>query len=152
MKKKIFARDVQVRKQIDEKYKRYAEKINIKLLRSQECPKRFPKPRPQFKYPRGTSIRDMAILEHNWSLETNDGLLGRKVQRCDYVHAVGYCTLDFMFETRPQEEITFKNLSTAKLNFLATKVTCLDESKYNAKLHLWMNTVVRRRYDESYKT
>ncbi|XP_076240202.1 uncharacterized protein LOC143182825 [Calliopsis andreniformis] len=150
--KKSFAVTNQMRMKIDEKYRKNAKTIDINLLKNKECPKRFLNPRPRFNYPCGTSIRDMAIFEHNWAMETNNGLLGKYVRRCDYVHAIGYCTLDFMLGGRPQEEITFSHLSNSKLNFLANKVTCIDEHKYNAKLYSWLNTVVRKRYDESFKT
>lgn len=88
------------------------------------------------------------IFEHNWWMETSNGSLGEPVRRNCYVHAIGYCTLDFMFSGRPRDEITFRHLAAAKLTFLATTVTCIDEQAYNAKLHSWLNTVVRRRYDE----
>lgn len=74
--------------------------------------------------------------------------MGKRVKRCDYVHAVGYCALDFMFHEKPKDEITFKDLSIAKLIFFATKVMCINEWDYNTKLSSWLNTVVRRRYDE----
>ncbi|KZC06984.1 hypothetical protein WN55_08868 [Dufourea novaeangliae] len=136
------------RKKIDDKYYKYAKNINSGVLRKEECPKNFPNPRPKFNYPIGTSVCDMAIFEHKWSLETKNGLLGKKVKRCDYVHAIGYCSLDFMLGKRPREEITFEDLSTAKLNFLSTKVIRIDEREYNAKMYSWLHTIVRKRYDE----
>ncbi|XP_043249666.1 uncharacterized protein LOC122395835 isoform X2 [Colletes gigas] len=146
--KKSFETQRQDRRMIDEKYSDYAKTMNTKLLKHHVCPKHFPNPRPEFRYPDGTSIRDMAILEHNWSLETNNGLLGMPINRCDYVHAIGYCALDFMFNKRPEKEITFEILSNVKLHFLANKVIGMKEKDYNAKLYLWLNTVVQRRYDE----
>ncbi|XP_076686568.1 uncharacterized protein LOC143378614 [Andrena cerasifolii] len=138
----------QMRAKIDEKYRSSAENINVEQLRYKDCPNSFPHPRPRFSYPAETSIRDMAIFEHNWWLETNKGSLGEPVKRNCYVHAIGYCTLDFMFSGRPRDEITFRHLAAAKLTFLANKVTRVDEREYNTKLRLWLSTVVRRRYDE----
>ncbi|XP_076642433.1 uncharacterized protein LOC143353188 [Halictus rubicundus] len=146
--KNHFMRQTLERKKIDEKYRDYAMRINSQSFKGHECPKRFPNPRPNFDYPVGTSIRDMAILEHKWSLETKNGGLGKCIQRCDYVHAVGYCALDHMFVKKPREDITFKDLSVAKLNFLATNVICIDDHEYNAKMYSWLYNVVRRRYDE----
>lgn len=147
--KKQFRLACQERKRIDDKYSKDASNIDIKQLKIQECPKHLPKPRPNFKYPSDTSLQDIAIFEHNWAMETNNGTLGREVQRCDYIHATGYCTLDFLYGKRPREEITFSNLSSVKITFLATKVTCLSEHEYNRRLYSWLNTVVRRRYDEN---
>ncbi|XP_076292572.1 uncharacterized protein LOC143214906 isoform X2 [Lasioglossum baleicum] len=59
--RKHFMRDSLERKAIDEKYKCNAKKINSQCFKGQECPKRFPDPRPQFNYPVGTSNRDMAV-------------------------------------------------------------------------------------------
>lgn len=77
--------------------------------------------------------------------------MGRKVERYEYIHATGYCSLDFLNRQKPTEEITFNDLSNSKLNFLATKVTNLSEHQYNEKFIFWMETFVRKRYDENYK-
>ncbi|XP_076754203.1 uncharacterized protein LOC143425354 [Xylocopa sonorina] len=146
--KKQFEMTVRERNLIDDKYRNNASNINIKQLKCQKCPNNYLDPRPDFEYPDGTNIRDILIYENNWSLETHNGTLGRKVQRSAYVHAVGYCTVDFLCGKRPREEITFKDLINSKLNFLATRVTCLTDGEYNKKLLMWMNTSVRRRYDE----
>lgn len=84
-------------------------------------------------------------------METNNGLLGKEVVPHDYVHAVGYCSLDFLHRNKSRNEITFEDLSTAKLNFYATAVNCISESEYNRKLVSWLGTVVQRRYDTSEK-
>lgn len=146
--RKHFDQENLKRKAIDEKYLGHARNINSLCLKGQECPKRSPDPRPQFNYPVGTSQRDMAILEHKWSLETKNGLLGEQVKLRDYVHAVGYCMLDLMFAQRPREEITFEHLSNSKISFMATKVTRIEEHEYNAKMYSWLYKVVRKRYDE----
>ncbi|CAL7952363.1 unnamed protein product [Xylocopa violacea] len=146
--KKQFATTIKERKMIDAKYKNNAKSINIKELKCQKCPNNYVNPRPNFEYPDGTNIRDILIYENNWSLETHNGTLGTEVKRCAYVHAVGYCTIDFLYGKRPTEEITFKDLINSKLNFLATRVTCISDGEYNKKLLMWINTSVRRRYDE----
>ncbi|CAD1477840.1 unnamed protein product, partial [Heterotrigona itama] len=86
-------------------------------------------------------------LKHKWS--TNSGTVGRKIKRCNYVHATGYCALDFMIKRKSREKITFEDLLNAKLNFLANNVTCISEHEYNKKLILWSNKIVRRRYDKN---
>ena len=146
--RKNFEINCKMRAEIDEKYRSCAGNINIKQLRYKDCPNCFPNPRPWFSYPAGTSIRDMAIFEHNWWMETSNGSLGEPIRRNSYVHAIGYCSLDFRFSGYPQDEIMFRHLAAAKLTFLAIKVTCISEHEYNAKLYSWLNTVVRRRYDE----
>ncbi|OAD53062.1 hypothetical protein WN48_10864 [Eufriesea mexicana] len=149
--KQHFQKTIWQRQEIDKKYNTYVKNIDIKVLKFQELPKRMVKPRPKFNYPDGTNKHDIAILEHNWALETNNGKLGKKVKRCEYIHAVGYCTLDFLNRQKPTEEITFSDLSNAKLNFLANEVTNLSEHQYNEKFISWMKTVVRRRYDNDFK-
>ena len=99
----------EMRAKIDEKYRSCAGNINIKQLRYKDCPNCFPNPRPRFSYPAGTNIRDMAIFEHNWWMETSNGSLGEPVRRNSYVHARGYCNLDFMFGGWPRDEITFSH-------------------------------------------
>ncbi|XP_054001292.1 uncharacterized protein LOC128888447 [Hylaeus anthracinus] len=146
--RKFFDAQKLERRTIDEKYHKIARNMNIESLNNQECPKVFPNPRPQFSYPPDTSMHEMAIVEHNWFLETKHGLLGKNVERSKYVHAVGYCALDFMFGHRPENDFTFLDISTVKLYFLANKVICIDEWDYNAKLYSWLFTVVRKRYDE----
>lgn len=59
--KKHLTMAVQQRKQIDEKYAKWANTINMKQLKTQECPQHFPTPRPKFNYPVGTSKRNMAV-------------------------------------------------------------------------------------------
>ena len=147
--KEDFKRAALRRKKIDTKYNKCAKNIDIKSLKTQKCPKHLPNPRPKFIYSPETSISDIAIFEHNWSLETNNGTLGRKLKRCAHVHAVGYCTFDFMYTKKSSEEITCEDLFNAKLYFLANRITCISEHKYNKILLLWINTVVRRRYDEN---
>ncbi|XP_033338896.2 uncharacterized protein LOC117227607 [Megalopta genalis] len=146
--KKKFANDNMKRKTIDEKYMAYASQGNFEAFKGKEFPKSFPDPRPNFNYPQHTSIRNKAILEHNWSLETKNGLLGKYIRRRDYVHAVGYCNMDFMFRKKPTDEITLKDLSLSKITFFAMNVSCITEHAYNAKLFMWINKFVRIRYDE----
>lgn len=80
-------------------------------------------------------------------METNNGTLGEEIQRCNYIHALGYCTLDFL-QNKPKTEITFTDISHAKINFIATKIMCLTEQQYNKKLLSWIYNNVRKRYDE----
>nr|XP_012145455.1 PREDICTED: uncharacterized protein LOC105663083 isoform X1 [Megachile rotundata] len=156
---------------IDYKYKKYATNINIKLLDKQKYPLKFPSPRPNFNYSPSRSEHEKAVsekkfflyilykkngtiyflqlLEHRWSLETNNGLLGKEVARYDYVYAVGYCTLDFCYQKKSRKEITFEDLSSTKLTFYATKVTCISEFEYNAKLQSWLHTIIQKRYNET---
>ncbi|XP_061942403.1 uncharacterized protein LOC133667477 isoform X1 [Apis cerana] len=148
--KKFFAKSVALRRKIDKKYYNLSNNVkeNIKILKNQKCPKKFPNPRPKFFYPPNTSIHDIAIFEYNWSLETNNGTLGEEIQRCNYIHALGYCTLDFLHKNKPKTEITFTDISHAKINFIATKIMCLTEQQYNKKLLSWIYNNVRKRYDE----
>ena len=86
-------------------------------------------------------------LKHKWS--TKSGTIGGKIKRCNYVHATGYCALDFLLKKKEKrEKITHEDLSNARLNFLAHTVTCISEHEYNKKLISWTNTVVKRRYDK----
>ncbi|XP_031826996.2 uncharacterized protein LOC116424572 [Nomia melanderi] len=146
-KKHLLEESIEKQK-IDSRYRNYARLMNLPGIKGEKCPERFPNPRPQFKYPPGTSLRDMAILENKWAMETKNGLLGSRIKCCQYLHAIGYCRLDFNFHERPQKEITLKHLYTAKLQFLATKVNRISEQEYNSKMYLWLTTVVQRRYDE----
>ena len=150
--KRKFDMDSYKRCIIDKKYCKHARNIDMNGLQTQICPSKFPNPRPNFYYPPDTSISTMAIIEHNWALETNNGLLGKKIVPHDYIHAVGYCSLDFLDRKKSRKEITFEDLSIAKLNFYATAVTCIDESEYNTKLISWLGTVVKRRYDTPEKS
>lgn len=107
-----------------------------------------------------TDIKSSDVAEHSKCLpdqssnvehkcSTNSRTLGKKIERCNYVHAIGYCALDFMLKKESKEKIMFEDLLNAKLNFLANNVTSISEHEYNKKLLLWSNTVVKRRYDKN---
>lgn len=147
LERRQYELDVQKRKEIDAKYKKYVQDIwNRKPKDDEDRAKRFPNPRPGFIYPPNTPLQAMADLEADWSPETNNGRLGTKIKRFDHIHAIGYCTLDYQFEKKPEMEITFAHLCRAKLNFLATKLTCVTENEYNSKLEMWIRNSIRNRY------
>ena len=87
-------------------------------------------------------------LKHKWS--TNRETLDRKIKRCNYVHATGYCILDFMLKKKSREKILFEDVLNAKLNILVNNVTCISEHEYNQKLLSWSSRIVRRRYDKNF--
>lgn len=88
------------------------------------------------------------IFEHNWSLETNGGTLGIPINRCMYVLAKGYCSLNFLTNKRPTDEMLLDDLSILELTFIAMKVTVLTEHQYNKKILSWMQTDVQKRYNQ----
>lgn len=65
--KKFFAKSVALRRKIDKKYYNLSNNVkeNIKILKNQKCPKKFPNPRPKFFYPPNTSIHDIAVSKKN---------------------------------------------------------------------------------------
>lgn len=147
-KKESYLKVVQCRRRIDHKYRMYAKHIKQNLHKfNQNCPKRFPKERPGFSYPKDATLDDIAILEQAWWEDVNRGLLGKKPERMDYIHTEGYCRLDFLVGRRPADEFTFNHLSMSRIYLLATKVSCIREKAYNNKLLSWLHNYIPKRYD-----
>lgn len=86
-------------------------------------------------------------MENKWWLETNSGLLGKKIQPFDHVYVTGYPYFDTKFQKIP-EEITTEFIEHAKLTVFALSVTCISEEIYNKKLSTWISNTIRQRYKE----
>ncbi|XP_012228965.1 uncharacterized protein [Linepithema humile] len=135
------------RKEIDEKYRNQAGNLKRSETEVKNCPKKFPKTRPEFTYPSNSRLQDIAVLENKWWLETNGGLLGKEIEPFDYVYVIGYPCLDVRFQKIP-EQITTEFIEHARLTVFALSVTCLSEEAYNKKLSTWISTTIRQRYQE----
>ncbi|XP_070149723.1 uncharacterized protein [Polyergus mexicanus] len=134
------------RQEIDEKYRNQAENLReTKVVTN--YPKKFPETRPDFIYPCNTPLKDIAILENKWWLETNSGLLGKEIQPFDHVYVTGYPYFDTKFQKIP-EEITTEFMEHAKLTVFALSVTCISEEIYNKKLSTWISNTICQRYKE----
>lgn len=146
--KEAYVEHYQYRKKIDYKYKMYAASIHKHLHKfNRNCPKHFLKNRPGFDYPNDTSLNHMLVLEHSWWKAVNQGLLGKKPARLDYVHAVGYLRFDFSVNGGTREEFKFEDLSMGTIYFYATNLTCIHEKTYNKKLLNWLHSYIPNRYN-----
>ncbi|XP_078050693.1 uncharacterized protein LOC144477104 isoform X2 [Augochlora pura] len=147
--KNRFRKTNDAKKKVDMKYYEQAAKIKSLGLDLKNCPKRFPDTRPKFVYPADTTIQEKATLEHKWWLETEKGMLGKYVRPGDYVIVSGFCNMDFRFHKRPRKKLTAADLSRSKLTIFAMTVTCLTEQDYNEKMYMWIDKVIRKRYDSN---
>ncbi|XP_071565420.1 uncharacterized protein [Temnothorax nylanderi] len=141
--------ELKQRQEIDEKYRNQAGNLRTNETKvNKSGPKKFPETRPEFRYPRDVSLHDVAVLENEWWLETNSGLLGKEIQPFDYVHVTGYPCLDTKFQKIP-EQITEEFIEHARMTVFALSVVCISEEMYNKKLLMWIGTTIRQRYTEN---
>lgn len=87
-------------------------------------------------------------MENKWSVETNNGLLGKEIELFDYIYISGYPCLDTNFQEIP-DEITKEFIENAKLIVFALSVTCISEETYNKKLSMWMSSSIQQRYKDN---
>ncbi|XP_011882326.1 PREDICTED: uncharacterized protein LOC105570023 isoform X2 [Vollenhovia emeryi] len=145
-----YMSELKQRQEIDERYRSRAGNLRADgatASTSKDCPKKFPETRPAFRYPRGVSLRDIAVLENEWWLETKGGLLGKEIQPYDHVYVVGYPCIDTLFQRIP-EQVTAEFVERSRMTVFAMSVACISEKMYNEKLLTWMGTTIRQRYTE----